>query len=411
MIPARAIVPPAWMSEPGLQRVLAALARDGRPARFVGGAVRDTVLGRAVTDVDVATPLPPEEAARTLEAAGIKVVPTGIDHGTITAVTDERHVEITTLRRDVETFGRHARVAYTDDWAADAARRDFTFNALFADADGTLYDPTGQGLADLDAGRVRFIGDAATRIAEDYLRVLRFFRFHAHYGRGAPDAAALAACAAAAAQLDALSPERIWAELARLLGARDPVPMIALMAAHGILAHALPVAGDVGALDRLVAVERGATPPSWSDPLARLAALIAVPEAVDATAQRLRLSNADARTLAAILGAAAIVEQPACRLVRLFGRAAALDGALLAAARGLAPARAAAIRHAVESWIETPLPISGADVLALGIAPGPAVGALLGTVAAWWEDQDCRADRAACLAKLQALARAPGPAA
>jgi len=406
MIPAGAIPPPAWMAEPAVQRVLAALARDGRPARFVGGAVRDTVLGRAVTDVDIATPLPPEEAARALEAAGIKVVPTGIDHGTITAVSAGRHVEITTLRHDVETFGRRARVAYTDDWAADAARRDFTINALFADADGTLYDPTGQGLADLKAGRVRFIGDAATRIAEDYLRVLRFFRFNAHYGCGAPDAAALAACAAAAAQLDMLSPERIWTELERLLGARDPAPMVALMATHGILAHALPVGGDVGALERLVALERGAP----SDPLCRLAALIVTADAVDATARRLRLSNADARNLAAILGAAAIVEQPACRLVRRFGRAAALDGVLLAAAHGLASARAAAIRHAIEAWVETPLPVSGDDVLALGVAPGPAVGALLGQVAAWWEERDCTADRTACLARLHELARDPKPA-
>jgi poly(A) polymerase len=401
MTPSGAIVPPAWMTEPATRRVIAALQAGGQAARFVGGAVRDAVLGRPVTDIDIATPLAPDAAMRALEAAGIKVVPTGIDHGTVTAVIERRHLEITTLRRDVETDGRHARVAYTDDWAADAARRDFTINALFADADGTLYDPTGQGLDDLNAGRVRFIGDPTQRIAEDYLRLLRFFRFQARYGSGAPDAAAVAACAAAAAQLDRLSAERVWAELKRLLAAVDPAPMIALMAAQRILPHVLPRPADVGCLERLVAGERDVP----IVPLCRLAALVGRLDAVEPTAQRLRLSNAESARLAGILGAAAIVDQPPCRLVRRFGRDAALDGVRLAAARGLGPAAAATARAKITAWVELPLPITGDDVLSLGVPPGRLVGELLGQVAAWWEEQDCGADRKACLAALRRLAR------
>jgi poly(A) polymerase len=390
------------MTEPATRGVIDALGAAGQPARFVGGAVRDAVLDRPVTDIDVATPLPPADAARALAAAGIKVVPTGIEHGTITAVTATRHVEITTLRHDVETDGRHARVAFTDDWAADAARRDFTINALFADPDGTLYDPTGQGLDDLRAARVRFIGDPAQRIAEDYLRLLRFFRFHAAYGAGPPDEAALAACAGAAPQLDLLSAERVWAELKRLLGTRDPAPMLGLMAARGILPHLLPPPTDVACLARLIALEAGAPPA----PLRRLAALVGAADAVEPTAQRLRLSKAESTRLAGILLAASMIEQPACRLVRRVGRAAALDAGWLAAARGLPRERAATIRDKIADWVEQPLPVTGDDVLSLGVLPGRLVGELLGRVAAWWEERDCAADRAACLKKLKQLARA-----
>jgi poly(A) polymerase len=405
MIPAGAIAPPAWMTEPATRRVIEALGATGQPARFVGGAVRDAVLGRDVTDIDVATPLPPEAGVRALAAAGIKVVPTGIDHGTITAVTATRHVEITTLRHDVATDGRHARVAFTDDWTADAARRDFTINALFADADGTLYDPTGEGLDDLRAARVRFIGDPAQRVAEDYLRVLRFFRFHASYGAGAPDAAALAACAAASSRLETLSAERVWAELKRLLGAPDPAPMIGLMAAHFILPHVLPTSADVACLARLVTLE-AASPPV---PLRRLAALVGTVDAVEPTAQRLRLSNAESARLAGILRAASMIDQPGCRLVRRVGRAAALDAVWLAEARGLLHDRAAALREKITGWVEQPLPVTGDDVLSLGVLPGRLVGELLGRLAAWWEDSDCAADRTACLKKLKQLARAPAP--
>ena len=203
MQPAGRFDPPGWMTAPETGSVMAALTAEGSVARFVGGCVRDAILARggAIADIDIATSDPPERVIALLGKAGLRAIPTGIEHGTITALSGARHFEITTLRRDVETFGRRARVAFTDDWAVDAARRDFTMNALYADADGTLYDPTG-GLADLRAGRVRFVGDAALRIQEDALRLLRFFRFHARYGQGEPDAAGLAAAAAAAPSLD-----------------------------------------------------------------------------------------------------------------------------------------------------------------------------------------------------------------
>ncbi|MEE8534186.1 MAG: CCA tRNA nucleotidyltransferase, partial [Alphaproteobacteria bacterium] len=235
------------MKAPATRAVVDALTADSAEVRFVGGCVRDAVAGRKVTDVDIATPDPPETVTRLLEAAGIRVVPTGIAHGTVTAVIRHRHFEITTLRRDVETYGRRAKVAFTDDWTADAARRDFTINALFCDPDGTLYDPFG-GIDDLDAGRVRFVGDAVKRIKEDVLRLLRFFRFYAHYGRPPPDAEALAACRAMARALPGLSGERVSAELLRLLAAPDPAAVLALMIEAEVLAFVLP---EVAGLDAL----------------------------------------------------------------------------------------------------------------------------------------------------------------
>jgi poly(A) polymerase len=265
--PIERIDPPSWAAERVVAAVLAALGADGAVVRFVGGCVRDTLLARPIGDIDIATPDPPDTVLTLLEAAAIKAVPTGIAHGTITAVVPPRHFEITTLRRDVETFGRHARVAFTDDWAADAARRDFTMNALFLDAAGRVFDPVG-GLADLRAGRVRFVGDAAARIREDVLRLLRFYRFHAHYGRGAPDAAARRACRELSALLPGLSGERVATELFKLLAAPDPVPTIDLMAEDGVLAVLLPEARRRDRLAGLVVLEDAA------DPLRRLAALL-----------------------------------------------------------------------------------------------------------------------------------------
>ena len=210
---------------PASRRVLAALGPDGRPARFVGGCVRDGLLGRPVPggELDLATPEPPEQVMRLLEAAGLQAIPTGLAHGTVTTVVGGRRFEITTLRRDVATDGRHAEVAFTDDFGADAARRDFTINAMSCDAEGRLYDYF-DGRADLAAGRVRFVGDAAQRIGEDYLRILRFFRFFAHYGRPPADAEALRACAAAAPGIDACRASAIQAEMLKLLAAADPLP-------------------------------------------------------------------------------------------------------------------------------------------------------------------------------------------
>src|SRR5580658_5327355 len=237
------MAPQPWIQEPATQAVLAALSRARIAARFVGGCVRDALLKRAIADIDLATPARPEAVMAALDKAGIKAVPTGIAHGTVTAVVNSpgplRHFEITTLRRDVETDGRHARVAFDADWAADAARRDFTINAIFLSPDGAIDDPTG-GLADLRARRVRFVGDPATRIAEDVLRILRYYRFEARFGSGDGDPAARAACRALAHLLPNLSAERVAQELVRLLEAADPGRALAMMAEDGVLAVVLP---------------------------------------------------------------------------------------------------------------------------------------------------------------------------
>ena len=237
--PLRSLSDAAWLRKGALARLLQVLDCDGEEARVVGGAVRNALLGEPISEFDVATTAVPQEVIRRATAAGFKPVPTGIDHGTVTVVIESRPFEVTTLRQDLETFGRHANVRFGRDWRADAGRRDFTMNALSASADGVVHDYVG-GRADLEARRVRFIGDAQTRIAEDYLRILRFFRFHAAYGRGLPDAAGLAACIAARAGLAQLSRERVRMELLKLLLARHATPALVAMAESGLL---IPGAG------------------------------------------------------------------------------------------------------------------------------------------------------------------------
>lgn len=394
MEPAGRMSPQPWMTAPETAAVLAALSSDGDVARFVGGCVRDALLGRPVSDVDIATTGAAEDNIRHLTAAGIKAVPTGLAHGTLTAVRGHRHFEITTLRLDVETYGRHARVAYTDDWAADAARRDLTMNALYADADGTLYDPMG-GRADLEAGQVRFVGDAATRIAEDRLRILRFFRFHAWYGHGAPAADALAACTAAAPEIGLLSAERVRVEVLKLLAAPAAPAVVRLMAEAGVLTHVLPGPADLDALDRLAGLEPA------PEPLRRLAALTGHPD----TAKRLRLSNAERDRLAFLHRP--LPEVVASTDLAALRRAAYRHGAGPVADRLLLagePAAAAAIRD----WTPPALPVAGADAVARGVRPGPRVGKLLAAVEAWWLDADFVPDRAQCLARLDGLLQGEG---
>jgi poly(A) polymerase len=381
----------AWMDEPPVQVLLAALARGGIAARFVGGCVRDTVLGRAVKEIDIAVDKPPETVMRALEAADLRVVPTGLKHGTVTAIVKGRPFELTTLRRDVETDGRRAVVAFTDDWLEDAKRRDFTFNAMYADPDGTIWDPF-DGRADLLAGRVRFIGDPDQRIAEDHLRILRFFRFYAWFGRSPLDGAGFDACRRNAGSLSSLSAERVAKELLRLLAAPAPADALEAMAEAGALDHWLPEYAGTARLKALIVRED--TP----DPLRRLAAIVSPP--ATAVAKRLKLSTQQSLRLQLMLEPAepGDLENRRAALYRL-GTSLFIDRVLLEGPDDWRAALALA-----RTWTPPELPISGADALALGLKPGPQVGALLDAVERWWIAGDFSADRAACLAELKRLA-------
>jgi poly(A) polymerase len=393
-----------WLETPAARAVLAALTAGGRPARFVGGCVRDGLLGRveAGADLDLATPERPEQVMRLLEDAGIRPLPTGLAHGTVTAVVGDQRFEITTLRRDVATDGRHAEVEFTDDFAADAARRDFTINAMSCDGEGRLFDYFG-GRADLEAGHVRFVGRAAERIAEDYLRILRFFRFFAYYGRPPADAEALRACREAAPEIGRLSGERIQTETLKLLEAGDPLPALRLVAASGVLDQVMP--GPV-ALERLARLLHLAPD---ADALLRLGALLRPPPApVDAVAwvaARWRLSRRDAARLEAMTGAAlpalgASATDLRRALYRL-GPDLYRDLIWLAAAEtGGNPGPAL---DELAGWNSPRLPLGGDDLLALGLIPGPQLGSVLAAVETWWLEQDFAPDHAACLAYARSL--------
>jgi poly(A) polymerase len=322
--------------------------------------------------------------------AGIAVVPTGLKHGTVTAVIAPRRFEITSLRRDAETFGRHARVEFCDDWAEDARRRDFTMNALFLDPEGGVFDYV-EGLADLRAGRVRFVGEPERRICEDVLRLLRFYRFYAHYGRGAADEAARAAARALAHLLPKLSAERVRAELLKLLAAQDPVPTLALMREDGVLAVVLPEAGGFETLAALVALE------DKTDPVRRLGALTAGAATV---ADRLKLKNAERARLAAFSARDILLpatdERSLRRAIYRLGAPLVRDLVLL---RGDTAGTRAALAFAA-SWRAPRFPLKGRDLTERGLLPGPEIGRILHEMEAWWEAGDFSADRASCLAEL-----------
>lgn len=394
------LAPQAWIEAPATQAVMRALEAAGGVgcARFVGGAVRNSLMDAEVDDVDIATTLEPQGVIDALRAAGLKSLPTGVDHGTVTALSGGAPYEITTLRRDVSTDGRNATVAYTDDWAQDAMRRDFRLNALYADARGEVFDPTGEGIADAKGGRIVFVGEAATRIREDYLRVLRFFRFWAWYGRGQPDVAALAACAAAAGELDRLSAERVQKEFLKLLAAPAPLPALMLMAQAGVLAALVPEATDLARFEMMVGID--------GDPILRLAALL--PDDADVgrkVAGRLRLSNAARDRLAAGLAAvsqvsATMTDATARRVLYAIGWQAFSDGLKLLWAR--TPPSPASLLIRMEGWEKPVVPLGGRDVLAAGVAPGPAVTTVLREVEAWWIAHDFPQDRDAALAQMRA---------
>ncbi|HMD62351.1 MAG TPA: CCA tRNA nucleotidyltransferase [Stellaceae bacterium] len=397
------IAPQPWMVEPATLAVLRAFSAGGVEARFVGGSVRDALLGRPIGDIDIATPAPPERVIELLEKSGIKVAPTGLAHGTVTAIIPPRHFEITTLRRDVETYGRRARVAFDADWAADAARRDFTINAIFLAPDGTIHDPAG-GLADLRTRRVRFVGDPATRIAEDVLRLLRYYRFEARFGTGTGDLEARAACRAAAHLLPTLSAERVAQELVKLLETPDPTPVLRMMREDDVLAVVLSEARRLDRLRRLIDIEPEA------DPLRRLAALIeADGTAAVALADRLRFSNAWRDRLHGLAQPWPLdpqADSPAQRrtLYRLGAECYRDIASLLAADGEMSPSRLAELLDLARGWMPPVFPLAGRDVTALGIPPGERVGRLLAAVRDWWEASDFTADRAACLAYLREVA-------
>jgi poly(A) polymerase len=405
---------PDWMIAPATRAVLDALEAAGGPdcARFVGGCVRNALIGAPINDIDIATLLEPPIVIAALEAAGLRAVPTGVEHGTVTAVSQSKPYEITTLRRDVETDGRRAVVAFTTDWAEDAARRDFTLNALYASRDGAIFDATGHGVADGEAGRIVFVGDAEQRIREDYLRILRFFRFYAWYGRGEPDAAALAACAALKDPVANLAAERITKEVLKLLAADDPRAAVRLMAQSGVLAVIAPQPFDLARFDAVVMIEREQL--MDADPVLRLAALAAPDaEAALVLAGRLRLSNAERDRLVAAAGGDIAIKswmspKEIRRAVHALGAAAFRDRAKLAWAgdpRSAAAPQWLGLIALGDGWSSPAFPVSGEDIMAAGVPKGPLVGEVRREVEAWWIDQDFPDDRMAAIEKLKAVAQ------
>jgi poly(A) polymerase len=399
----------SWITDAKTRAVMDAL---GPEARFVGGAVRNALIDREVSDIDIATPLLPDEVTKRLSAAGLGAVPTGVEHGTVTAISSGKPFEVTTLRRDVETDGRRAVVAFTTDWREDALRRDFTMNALYATADGEVIDLVG-GVDDLKAGRVRFVGDATTRIREDYLRILRLFRFHAWYGRGEIDPLALRAAAAEKAGLAQLSGERVQKELLKLIAAENPAPVLRTMAAAGILAELLPGPLSIGRLEKLAAIDAEAffTP----DPLLRLAALL--PDdwaiAID-VATKLRLSNAQTLRLEDIAGAKEkIVPYLSVREVRKLlyriGIGPFKDRVFLKWADDAKDSNAVQWRMLLavaDAWERPRFPLSGRDVMLAGVPEGPLVGKILAEVEDWWVDADFIEDEFSLAERLKAVVQA-----
>jgi poly(A) polymerase len=390
----------AWLKDGEVGRLLAVLNRYGEEARVVGGAVRNALLRLPVADIDVATTAVPDEVVRRVETAGWKAVPTGIEHGTITVVINNQPFEVTTLREDIETFGRKARVKFGRDWRADAERRDFTINALSAAADGKVFDYVG-GLRDMVTRRVRFIGDPQQRIAEDYLRILRFFRFHAYFAEGPLDAAGLLACIRARAGLDTLSRERVRIELLKLFVAPRAAVTLAVMADGGILGPVLGGVPYIADFAKMVEVEAavGAEP----DAIRRLGALaVMVSEDAERLSQRLRLTNAESERLMALESwwriSPAANEQAAHALLHHLGPQFFTDRVLLAWTRGGAGATDGAW-HALaalpQRWTAPVFPLKAADFIRRGVAAGPALGAAMRAAKEAWIVADFPIDRSA----------------
>ena len=407
-----------WLAAVELQALLAALSADGEEARVAGGAVRNALLGEAVADVDIATTCLPDDTIARATAAGFKTVPTGYDHGTVTVIAGGQAYEVTTLRADIETDGRHARVVFGRDWRRDAERRDFTINALYCLADGTIVDLVG-GIADLESRTLRFIGDAEERIREDFLRILRFFRFFAWYGSGRPDAQGLKACARLKDGLAKLSAERVWSELKKLLEAPDPGRALLWMRQTGVLTAVLPESEKWGidAVPALIAAERDL---GWSpDPLLRLEAMVPPePARMKAMADRLKLSNAETARLLGWAMAQAVrpeTSDDALRRALYYSESQSVEDRLKLAwvsARGRAETDDAALAEAgnyvrlarvLNGWTKPAFPISGDDLIALGSKPGKSLGDVLRKLEAEWVDAGFKTQRDALLERAASL--------
>ena len=404
----------SWFADPALTRIFALLNEDGEEVRVVGGAVRNALMDLPVTDTDLATTWAPEQVMARAEAAGIRAVPTGIDHGTVTLVIDGRGFEVTTLRHDAETDGRRAKVVFGNDWRTDAERRDFTINALYADQTGQVVDLVG-GLEDIASRTVRFIGNPDDRIAEDHLRILRYFRFFAHYGAGRPDAAALKACARARDNLAKLSSERVWKELKTLLKAQDPGRALLWMRQAGVLTAVLPVSETWG-IDAIGGLVGAETALGWTpDPMLRLMAMVPPdPERMQALAARLKMSRAETGRLLGWAGASAVAPTLAMtaldRLLYRHGEGPLADRIrlALASARARGETDPAALTEAaghsrhlarVLTWQRPVFPVAGADLIAKGIEPGPEMGATLSALEERWIDSNFTLDKQALLAE------------
>lgn len=374
-----------WLQQPAVTKLFSVIRAAGGEVRFVGGCVRDAVLGRAIGDFDLATTLVPEAVVQACEAAGFKVVPTGLKHGTVTVICASVVFEVTTLRRDVRTDGRHAEVVYTDNWQEDAARRDFTMNALFCDASGEVTDFFG-GVEDAKAGRVRFVGDPETRIREDVLRILRFFRFFACYGQGEPDEAGLSACCALVPLLPHLSTERVRTELLKTLVAADPVPVWRLMVEIGVFETLKLPLTNLERLAGAVAFEKAC---GQTDPLRRLWAVWTEAGAIGAA---LKLSNAEAARIKALCPLPQ-TDTP-FRLAYERGVQLAVDALILSG-----KAEASQLKE-LQNWSRPVFPLNGKDAVTLGFSPDAAMGKALKAVEAWWVKADFAPSREACLAEL-----------
>ena len=424
MDPTGKIPPQPWMKMPQTRELMAALKAGGVEARFIGGCVRDSILKRTVKDIDIATPSDPETVMAVLERAGIKTIPTGLSHGTITAIIEKYHFEITTLRIDVNTDGRRALVKFTDDWTQDAARRDFTINAMSANDEGDIFDPY-DGLEDLAKGKVRFVGVAENRINEDVLRMLRFFRFYAEYGRPPIDNEAMIACRKLSHRLVELSGERIRGELFRILMAPNTADIVALMRSEKILEHILPEAGDVGRLRALSwLVERGIIIGGVeTDPVRRLGALIKPgtdKEEIKNICSRLKFSRRESDHLLTIActennNSAPTInstssEKDIRRACYILGKDIVMDKALIewAGDISITPHQKPGVTEkwknvlsAISTWQVVRFPLKGRHGIDLGLKQGPELGRALKKVEQWWMEQDFRPDLNACMEHLR----------